>query len=401
MSSRRITLRPVFKPLVGALIALCVILLLEAVLRVGAFIWHDDGQYYLLYGLHGLVGRVGVTPSITNTGKHYKFPPNYFLRGAAGQAGETAATNSSGFRGPEFQPRKPPGTFRVVCLGESSTFGFHNSDTETYPFLLERLFQEQPSAVRVEVINAGFPYYNSGSITSLLQSEIWNLDPDIITVYSAYNDAGWPLHVGAIGRLVAWLQDHSVGYVFMRDAISTSTFVNRWQRRMSRRLRRGGASLDTRAFDVRASQIVARYRRNYEGILSAARSRDIPVILIKQPMTARFGHLQGTQYSKPYEDEYREVWKKFEENGDLSPVENALLVHYRLVDELEAIAKNEHADLVDNIAIVDRDRKLLMASYVHLTAEGNLRLASALKPVIEKYLPKPPSVDSQSLHNAR
>jgi hypothetical protein len=57
-------------------------------------------------------------------------------------------------------------------MGESSTFGYHNSDTGTYPFLLEQLFRQQPRFANVEVINAGFPYYNSGSIRSLLESEL-------------------------------------------------------------------------------------------------------------------------------------------------------------------------------------------------------------------------------------
>jgi hypothetical protein len=41
--------------------------------------------------------------------------------------------------------------------------------------------------------------------------------------------------------------------------------------------------------------------------------------------------------------------------------------------------------MVDNIAIVDQDRRRL-ASWVHLTEEANLRLAEALKSAIEPYL---------------
>ena len=186
-------------PRVAALLfPLAVVLLLEGVLRVGVYTYYGYSEYYLYYGFHSYVGRVGISPEWTNSGRHFKFPPNYTLRNAAGQAEETATINALGFRGPDFEPRKPGGTFRVVCLGESSTFGFHNRDTDTYPYLLQQLAESQPRAVRVEVINAGFPYYNSGSILSLLQSEIFSYDPDVLTIYSAYNDAAWPLHVGAI-----------------------------------------------------------------------------------------------------------------------------------------------------------------------------------------------------------
>jgi hypothetical protein len=86
--------------------------LLETVLRLVAFFWNDWNQYYLFYGFHGLVGRVGISPWTVYGGGHYKFPPGYSLQGAVGQGGETAAINSLGFRGPDFDPIKPPGTFR-------------------------------------------------------------------------------------------------------------------------------------------------------------------------------------------------------------------------------------------------------------------------------------------------
>jgi hypothetical protein len=77
------------------------IVLLETVLRLGAFFWNDWNQFYLFYGFHGLVGRVGISPWSVYGGGHYKFPPGYSLQGAVGQGGETAAINSLGFRGPD------------------------------------------------------------------------------------------------------------------------------------------------------------------------------------------------------------------------------------------------------------------------------------------------------------
>ena len=223
------------KPILAALVAACAILLLELTLRVGAFIWHDYNQFYLLHGFPNRAGKLGINPGSTNDGSHYKFPPNYRLRGAAGQSGETAAINSLGFRGPEFQREKPPGTFRVVCLGESSTFGFRNTDAETYPALLGKLFREQPGSVAVEVINAGFPYYNSGSIVSLLEAEVLGFDPDLVTVYSAYNDVHWPLHEGALTKLSAWIRDHFVIHLVMKETILTDRFGVMTPRRVDRR----------------------------------------------------------------------------------------------------------------------------------------------------------------------
>jgi lysophospholipase L1-like esterase len=384
MSISSVKWKPIVRRVLLVLSPLSLILLLEVILRVGGFIWHDYSRYYLFYGFHNLVGRVGVSPWITDTGQYYKFPPRYVLRGAAGQSEETAAINNQGFRGPDFEPAKPAGTFRVICMGESSTFGFHNRDTETYPFQLEKLFQEQHQGVRVEVINAGFPYYNTGSILSLLKAELLGFKPDVLTVYSAYNDAAWPLHVGNATRVATWLQDHSMTYLVMKRTILTDEFVMKWQGRIARGLLRQNPSRE--AFEANTTQVVARYRRNVKDIIAIARSRGVPIILIKQPMTAKFNDILSG-YSRSYEEEYRELVKKFNAKRDLSPVEYQLLSQHRVVEELEAIAREENVELVDNVALVDRNRRA-MASYVHLTAAANLALAEALKEVIEKLLPR-------------
>lgn len=64
--------------------------------------------------------------------------------------------NAQGTRGPEFTTEKPPGTFRILSLGDSRTFGWGLTDDETYSRRLEYLLQQQiGSGRKVEVINAG------------------------------------------------------------------------------------------------------------------------------------------------------------------------------------------------------------------------------------------------------
>jgi lysophospholipase L1-like esterase len=173
-------------------------------------------------------------------------------------------------------------------------------------------------------------------------------------------------------------------YLVMKRTILTDEFVMKWQGRIARGLLRQNPSRE--AFEAKTTQVVARYRRNVKDIIAIARSRGVPIILIKQPMTAKFNDILSG-YSRSYEEEYRELVKKFNAKRDLSPVEYQLLSQHRVVEELEAIAREENVELVDNVALVDRNRRA-MASYVHLTAAANLALAEALKEVIEKLLPR-------------
>lgn len=100
--------------------------------------------------------------------------------------------NSLGFRGAEFEEKKQPGTFRVACLGGSTTW-MGSSDETTWPAFLERVLQqsltEKGAYSRVEVINAGVSGYTLMESFVNLKMRILTLEPDLIVLYHAVNDA--------------------------------------------------------------------------------------------------------------------------------------------------------------------------------------------------------------------
>jgi len=63
--------------------------------------------------------------------------------------------NGQGLRGPDFNPAKPPGVFRIVCLGDSQTFGAGRYE-ESYPAQLQEILDTQFPG-KTQVINAGIP----------------------------------------------------------------------------------------------------------------------------------------------------------------------------------------------------------------------------------------------------
>lgn len=100
-----------------------------------------------------------------------------------------------GFRGPEVELPKPPGTFRIVCMGDSTTFGVWNEGFlqvrgfTSYPQELAALLATNGYA-HVEVINAGVLGYTSAQGVAQLLAQIVRLEPDVITVRLGNNDHG-------------------------------------------------------------------------------------------------------------------------------------------------------------------------------------------------------------------
>lgn len=65
--------------------------------------------------------------------------------------------NSKGTRGEDFEESKPKkNVYRIICLGDSGTFGWGLSESETYSGLLkEKLQKYVGDSLKIEVINAG------------------------------------------------------------------------------------------------------------------------------------------------------------------------------------------------------------------------------------------------------
>jgi len=98
-------------------------------------------------------------------------------------------TNSEGLRRPEFPEEKRADEFRVLCLGDSVTFGLGLRESETYPARLQKELQRWAAdGMRVRVINAGVPGWSSLSGRRFLEDHP-DLDPDVIVFWFGLNDA--------------------------------------------------------------------------------------------------------------------------------------------------------------------------------------------------------------------
>lgn len=105
--------------------------------------------------------------------------------------------NSLGFRGSEIS-REKGDRYRIVALGESTTFGATlKADDRPWPEVLEaRIASEFECEKPVQVINAGVPGWTLDNNLARLRDDIFPIEPDLIVSYHGYN--GFPYLLGQI-----------------------------------------------------------------------------------------------------------------------------------------------------------------------------------------------------------
>ena len=95
--------------------------------------------------------------------------------------------NGDGFRSQVLSFQRPPSSLRILCLGDSQTFGNGVAQDETYPAKLESQLSSRKDARPVEVINAGIQGYEIQQEVKLLE-RITLTRPDLVTIGFYLND---------------------------------------------------------------------------------------------------------------------------------------------------------------------------------------------------------------------
>jgi len=77
---------------------------------------------------------------------------------------------------------------RVVCIGDSNTYGLLEARENAYPAVLERLWNAATPARPVEVLNLGFPGLNSSKMRQSFRDLMIALRPDLVIMLVGVND---------------------------------------------------------------------------------------------------------------------------------------------------------------------------------------------------------------------
>jgi lysophospholipase L1-like esterase len=141
------------------------------------------------------------------------------------------STNAQNFRADYPVGAKPAATFRVVCLGDSVTFGYrvppvwpdkpNDYDPEWLPFpmLLEKELRKTNPDRQIEVFPMAVPGYTSHQGLAWLRRDIEYLQPDMVIASFGWNDASASdvpdreaINTSWYPVAIRWVIDHSQAF---------------------------------------------------------------------------------------------------------------------------------------------------------------------------------------------
>jgi lysophospholipase L1-like esterase len=102
--------------------------------------------------------------------------------------GAEVSINSLGIRNRELTREKGEGTYRILCLGDSVTFGYGTESDKTYVKVLESILREGHPDRRFETINAGIGGFTTLQELLFLKTIGLEFEPDLVTVGFVLND---------------------------------------------------------------------------------------------------------------------------------------------------------------------------------------------------------------------
>lgn len=196
-----------------------------------------------------------------------------------------------------FPMPKPVGTFRIFCLGGSTTvgypYGFNGSFSSFLRTRLQRTFPDR----KIETINLGMTATNSYTVVDIAR-EIVDCEPDLIIVYDGHNE-----FYGALGtashesigpsRLLTKLYLHLIHlrtFLLARDAIAVaSRYFSRGPTEQGRGtiMERLALGRDVPYRSPIYNECLATFRANLREFIQMTTNRGIPVVLGSQVSNLR------------------------------------------------------------------------------------------------------------------
>jgi tetratricopeptide (TPR) repeat protein len=163
--------------------------------------------------------------------------------------------------------REEHGQLRILCIGDSFTFGVGAGHQHSYPAQLQRLIEEKYPSLKVEVINRGEPGMNSSVAAERISGYLRQFDPHIVLCCIGRND-NWNFEKTDFSALRGNLNMDLMGYRLDSFSIKFRTYklmrylTQKWFYRDKRRgrilepSRSGGGQTESQTQEKRIEIII-------------------------------------------------------------------------------------------------------------------------------------------------
>ncbi len=205
----------------------------------------------------------------------------------------TAANKTPWFNPQTFRRNKAEGTYRIFCVGGSTTFGRPYRDPTSYSGWLRDYLGEADPGKKWEVINAGGVSYASYRVAAVME-ELTEYEPDLFIVYTAQNEfLEWRTYDDMLTR-------SKIGMSIASKLSQTRT----WSvvERATRGLRTPPEDTDSKRFElpgevdeilnhtigpssyqrneVWRSQVISHYEKNLQRMVAIARNAGAKIVFV-------------------------------------------------------------------------------------------------------------------------
>jgi lysophospholipase L1-like esterase len=258
--------------------------------------------------------------------------------------------NRWGFRADDYDPVKPKDIYRIFCFGGSSTFDPYVGDERSWA---AQVGTKLSSALgrKVESINAGRYGYTMAEIVSLFYHRVLRHQPDLIIIYSTYNDAHIEISpyysrddgVQMYGSpLLSFLNKHSAFFAYFDFRLRSIWPTSSWYvKLLPSHIYVKKIPPEHEKFITDKQQLerylADTYRRHLKTVIHMAKDNNVQVLLSTQVI----------------------------DNSFYTPVKR------RITDVMREVSKEENVPILDfDTFNIDPAKEKLLYTYVHLSPKG-------------------------------
>jgi lysophospholipase L1-like esterase len=363
--------------IINILLILFPIIIIELLSQI-IFLSYGFPKYSILLKPFANVIQKNIKENITDNNpikwdfsRNKMMPGKYKRKNDKGTILNEYTINTQGFRGKEFNliTKKK----RIITLGGSTTIGVESADNETYPAHLELLLNK--NTANYEVLNMGFGSKSLNFIKSLLFSEAYKYNPNIIIIYSNRNSIlydGSNIDPKIDSRLI------KLNYFLQENIMAYGLLLKIYKRIINVTTNTNFLKSPYGSVGISQEYLNSGYKNSLIEIIKFCEKNNIKVILVKQAyyfnpnISAEIDNFSISQLVEIYKNDYLIKKYNVEETANFWLILGTIL--NKKLDELKNF---------DNVIIVNPIPKLLQdksnfTDYLHLTPQGNFVLANEI-----------------------